>query len=94
MAQGAGVTPWTVLAQTPRLWTATCDDGGVAVARLGPKEARLEIVGFPLAAIRYNRVTMRGIVLGVVELFCKKAYAKDIPALYSARTLGIRLSWA
>jgi hypothetical protein len=94
MAKTVGVTPWTVLAQTPRLWAATCDDGAVGVQRLGPKEARVEIVGYPLAGLTYNRVTMRGIVLGVVSHFCSQAYAKEIPQLCTARTVGLRLSWA
>ena len=93
LAQGVGVTPWTVLAQTPRLWANTCDDGGVGVLRVGPKEARVEVVGFPLASLEYNRITMRGIVLGVVALFCTKAYAREIPALTTSRTIGLRLSW-
>ena len=94
LARGVGVTPWTVLAQAPRLWSNTCDDGEVGVLRLGPKEARVEFVGFPLAALKYNRVTMRGIVLAVAELFCAKAYAKEIPSLCSSRAIGMRLSWA
>ncbi|MGO8993150.1 MAG: serine/threonine-protein kinase [Polyangiaceae bacterium] len=93
MAQGVGVTPWTVLAQVPRLKSATLDDGFVAVARLGPKEARLEYVGYPLAGIRYNRVTWRGIVIGTVELFCQKAYVKEIPAQCDERSLVLTLSW-
>jgi hypothetical protein len=94
MAQGAGVTPWTILAQAPRLWERTCQGGGaIAVDRLGPKEARLEILGYPLASIRYNRITTRGIAQAVVELFCTKAYATEIASLCSARSVGLRLSW-
>jgi hypothetical protein len=93
LAKGSGATPWTVLAQTPRLVSATADDGAVAVARLGPKEARVEFVGYPLAGIRYNRITMQGIVLAVVELLCKKAYVKEIASMCSERCLGMRVSW-
>ncbi len=93
MAQGAGVTPWSALGQVPRFWSATCDDGFMGVAKLGPKEARVEVVGYPLAGIRYNRVTMRGITLGCVELFCQKAYVKEISAQCDHRTLVIKLSW-
>jgi hypothetical protein len=93
LAQGAGVNPWTILAQTPKMWDRTCKGGAVAVAKLGPKEARVEVVGYPLAGIPYNRVTFRGIVLAIVELFCQKAYIKEIPRLCDARCLGLRLSW-
>ena len=93
VAQSAGITPWSVLAQTARLWGQTCDEGFIAVARLGPKEARIEVVGYPLSGLRYNRVTFRGIMLGCIELFCQKAYVKEIPALCDKRSIGLRLSW-
>jgi serine/threonine protein kinase len=93
MAQGVGVTPWTALAQTPRFRAATLDGGFIGIAKLGPKEARVEYVGYPLAGIRYNRVTWRGIVIGTVELFCRKAYVKEMPAQCDQRTLVLKLSW-
>ena len=93
MVQGAGVNPWSILSQGQRLWDRTCRGGQVSVLKLGPKEARLEVVGFPLAALRYNRLTMRGIVSAVVDLFCDKAYVRELPALCNNRCLGYRLSW-
>ena len=93
LARGAGVTPWTILAQIQKIWDRTSKGGGVAVWKLGPKEARIEVVGYPLAHIRYNRITFRGIVLAVVELFCKKMYVSEVPTQCSRRTLGFRLSW-
>jgi hypothetical protein len=93
LAQGGGVTPWTVLAQATRLWQSTCDGGAIGVARLGPKEARVDMLGFPLASIRYNRFTMRGIAISVAALFCKKAYAKEVASLTDARSVVLQLSW-
>lgn len=94
LARGAGVTPWTILGQTQRIWDRTCMGGGaVAVWRLGPKEARAEVVGYPLAGIRYNRITFRGILCAIVELFCQKMYVQEIPELCTERSLGFRLSW-
>ncbi len=94
LAHGAGVTPWTMLGQMQRVWSRTFDGGGaVGVLRHGPKEARVRIVGYPLAGLHYNRVTMRGIVGGFVELFCEKLYVKEIPSYCDGRSLGMRLSW-
>jgi len=94
LAQGAGVTPWTMLAQTQRLWSRTFDGGGaVGVLRQGPKEACVRIIGYPLADIRYNRVTMRGIVSGFVAMFCERLYVREIPAYNDGRSQGLRLSW-
>ena len=94
LARGAGATPWTGLVQVNRLWARTCDGGALAVARLGPKEARMDAVGYPLAGITYNRVSFRGIIAAVVELFSQRAYVKEIPGLCSSNTLGMRISWA
>ena len=94
LAQGTGVTPWTVLAHATRLWQHTCDGGAIGIARHGPKEARIDIIGFPLAAIPYCRITMRGIALAVIELFCRKAYAREAPGLADARSIVMRVSWA
>jgi hypothetical protein len=95
LAQGAGVTPWTIMAQFHRAWTRMCDGGGaVGVQKRGPKEARVLVVGYPLAAMRYNRVTMRGIAAGFLEMFCEKAYVKEIPSYCDARSIGLRVSWA
>ena len=94
LSQGAGVTPWTILSQIQRVWERTFKGGGqVGVVRLGPKDARFEIIGYPLARLRYNRVTMRGIVHGFVELFCTKTYVKELPKLCDARCIGLHLSW-
>lgn len=94
LAKNAGVTPWTVLAQTPRIMAQTIDDGAVAIAKMGPKDARVEILGYPLASLRYNRITMRGILQGAIELFCRKAYSRELPELCDHHSLGIHLSWA
>jgi hypothetical protein len=93
LARGAGATPWTILAQADRFWERTCKGGAIGVFKLGPKEARIEEIGFPLARFRYNRVTMRGIVTAVVSLFCEKVYVSEIPALCTSSTLGLRASW-
>ena len=93
LAQGVGVTPWTMLAQVPRLWGRTCLGGAIAIARLGPKEARVEVVGYPLAGLTYSRTTFRGIAHAGIELFCQKVYVKEVRALCDERSLGFRLSW-
>jgi hypothetical protein len=93
LATNAGVTPWTIFSHVNRLWSNTCKGGGVAVWELGPKEARVEIVGFPLARYRYNRVTMRGIIQASVEMFCKKVYAKEITLACDDMELAFRVSW-
>jgi hypothetical protein len=93
LATNIGVTPWTILSQAHRLWASTCTGGGLEIWELGPKEARIDIVGFPLARYRYNRVTIRGIVQTVAERFCTKVYAREISEACNDTDLAFRVSW-
>ena len=94
-AMSTGVTPWTVMAQFQRFWERIASGGGaVEIRKLGPKEARIELVGWPCAEIRYVRVAMRGVLLGVFALFSRQAFMHEVPALCTKTTLGYRAQWA
>jgi hypothetical protein len=94
LARGAGVTPWTVLVRLQELWGRIWLGGGVQVVKLGPKEARIEIAGWPVAASDYCRTALRGVIPSVTDLFCHKSYANEIARLTTKTSLGYRLSWA
>jgi hypothetical protein len=89
----SGVTPWSVLERYQKLWERYFDGSAIAVYKLGPKEARAEVVGFPLARIGYIQVGVGGIMRGVTELVAKRVYVQRVAALCSSSTLGYRLSW-
>jgi hypothetical protein len=94
LAAGLEITPWNAFSQFNRLWERTWVGGGVGIFRLGPKEARMEIVGWPCSGANYIRHAMRGVVVGMLEMFCTKAYAQDLPAYCTSSTLGYRCAWA
>jgi hypothetical protein len=94
LARNAGITPWTALPRLQELWSRIWIGGGVCVVKLGPKEARIEIAGWPCAKSTYCRVAMRGVLPGVLDLFCTKSYARDVPKLASDSTLAYVISWA
>jgi hypothetical protein len=94
LAKGAGVTPWAILPQFMAIWYRTWIGGGVALYRVGPKDARIEIGGWTCSRATYCRVAMRGVLQGLTELFCERAYVRDIPALCTPLTLGYRIAWA
>jgi hypothetical protein len=37
---------------------------------------------------------MRGVVCGMLEMFCTRVYMTDMPRLCTATTLGYRIAWA
>jgi hypothetical protein len=94
VAAASNMTPWTILHRFDKLWARVAVGGAVGVAKLGPKEARVELLGFPVAKIRYNRVATRGILRGMVGLFCNSVWVHELPALCSQSTLGYRIQWA
>lgn len=94
LAKQAGVTPWSILSQVPRLWERVWRGGGIAVHKRGPKDAILEVIQWRAAAIPYVRHSLPAVVEGVVELFCTKAYVNDVSSLTSDTSIGLRLQWA
>jgi hypothetical protein len=94
LAQQAGVTPWTIFSQMHRLWDRVWVGGGLAVYKVGPKEAVVEAIRWRVAEIPYVRYTMPAVTLGIVEMFCQKAFVHDVPELASHSSLGMRVQWA
>jgi len=93
-AKQAGLTPWMGLGQSDRLYERLFQGGSVKLVKLGPKEARMEVVNNPLFALAYFRNGFRGIVCAGAQMFCEKVYAHELPKLTSATTLGLSISWA
>jgi hypothetical protein len=93
-AKGSGVTPWTVLGQIGRLWDRTFQGGGGAsLTKLGPKEARAELIGLPLMAVPYFRHAYRGAFIAALELFCEKVYVTEVHNRQSDVSGAYRISW-
>jgi hypothetical protein len=93
MAREAGVTPWTVLPHLQRFWDRAYQGGGLRITKLGPKEARGEVVQARLCDSVYFRHALRGLLVGVLELFCQKAYISILPVQDSA-SITYKMQWA
>jgi len=93
MAKAAGVTPWTVLPQYSRLYQRGVQGGAVAVFKLGPKDARIEIVQCELFDIPYFRTAFRGVLQGIAGLFCRTSFIHDVPTAERG-TAAYRFQWA
>jgi hypothetical protein len=96
VAGEAGATPWVPLARAGTIVDRVFrGGGGLQVERLGPKEARVDLVGIPLCSSAYFRGALRGQIQAGCELFCRRCYARQIevhPAVEGAAAL--RVSWA
>ncbi len=94
-ARKAGiVTPWVGVTKFAQIYARSFRGGGARVVKLGPKEARIEVVGQPLAAIPYFRVAHRGLIRAGTHFFAAQAFCNDVQSLCTSTTLGYRLVWA
>jgi hypothetical protein len=94
LAGAAGMTPWHLAKQGEKMWPRMYDGGAFTTTLLGPKEGRIEIMGFPPAVIPYSRIAWRGVILGATELFSTRAYVNEIPRACTSTNLAYRVSWA
>jgi hypothetical protein len=94
MAKESGVTPWTVSLSFQRFWERGYDGGGISVTKLGPKEGRVDIVQVRLCDCRYYRNALRGLLTGVLEPFCTKAYVTERPGMRAPASVSLRIQWA
>jgi hypothetical protein len=92
-ARGVGVTPFTALGQAPKFWARTFVGSEVQLDRLGPKDLRLTLAGFPFAQIAYNRVTFRGILQSLVMPLCRSASVREARECAGPASIGWRVAW-
>jgi hypothetical protein len=93
-ARAAGaVTVWSMLAKFGQVYTRNFRGGGAAVTRMGPKDARIDVLGLPLAAVPYFRMAYLGSVRAAVDFFAQRAVVAEIRQACSDSTLCFRAPW-
>jgi hypothetical protein len=84
---------FSVLTKADRLWDRAFDGGALAIFRLGPKEARIDIIGLPFAHLTYPRLAIRGVITGVLRLLVKTVYVNDVTTFSTGNMLSYSISW-
>jgi hypothetical protein len=94
LANDSGLTPWVGLKQFGRIYDRLFIGGGTCVTKVGPKDARIEIVGLPLAGIPYFRNGYRGVIRAGFQLFgVRSPYVTLLPKHCTSTSLGFRAAW-
>jgi hypothetical protein len=93
MANGAGVTPWTVLPHLQRFWDRGYQGGGCEITRLGPKDAKLAVAWCALVESHYYRNALRGLTTSVLSLFCEKVYVREPNGTRATGSLSLHAQW-
>lgn len=94
LSRAAGASPWTVLPLFQRFWLRGFDGGGIAVYKLGPKDAQIDCFAVEVNDVRYFRNALRGLVIGVLELFTAKMYVKELSGAREPGSVHYRAQWA
>ncbi len=77
-ARMVGLTPWLLLGQFERLWERLMTGGGVALYKVGPKDARVEIYNLPLARFPYFRSAFCGVISTGIRLGAGRAVSVKV----------------
>jgi hypothetical protein len=93
LAKGAGVNPWTLVPYFQRFWNRGYDGGGAHAIKKGPKDLHIGLVDCPLLESKYYRAALRGLVAGVIELVCTKAYVHERPVAQPRSAILFRVQW-
>ena len=95
MATNAGVTPWTLLPKGNQLYSRLFQGGGgTRILKLGPKEARADIVGVPILTVPYFRNAIRGLYQAGISVFCTRCYVHEVARPSPLPSIVLRISWA
>jgi hypothetical protein len=94
LAGQLGVSPWSALGQTYKLWTRSWRGGGVVARRVAEQAATLEIVSSAaIVGSRFFRGSFRGAVAAGIAPLCKRALVVEREESRSATSVLLRVSW-
>ncbi|HEY3817748.1 MAG TPA: hypothetical protein VGL81_11280 [Polyangiaceae bacterium] len=93
MANGSGVTPWTILPHLQRFWDRGYKGGGCQITRHGPKDAHLALERCAFANSHYHRNALRGLASSVLALFCQKVYVQEQAGPRPDGSLVLHAQW-
>jgi hypothetical protein len=89
-----GATPWTILMKLGRVWDRTFQGGGYALYKVGPKDARCELLNTPLARFGYYRNAQRGAFVMAASIFAQRAFCSLVPRRSGNDRLAFSIAWA
>ena len=90
---GNVASPWFAASLVHRNWGRVWQGSAMAVDRLGPNDAFVELAGWPAAQIGFARVALRGALRGTIEYFCRRAQLSEVRHLRTETSLGFRVTW-
>jgi hypothetical protein len=92
-AIGFGIDPWSILPRTQAIVDRLLFGASASVVRVGPKDAKLEIHGAPIAAFEYVRSGWAGMIESGLDLVTRKAYCRDTSPNDTTTVASYLVTW-
>jgi hypothetical protein len=94
LAGQLGASPWIALGQCHKLWLRSWRGGGIAVRKVGPLVASVQVFDSAVvASSRFFRGSFRGAVARGIEPFCERALVVEVDERRTATSFVLRASW-
>jgi len=93
-ALGVGITPWSLLPRVQSVLDRLLLGSTVAIYKVGPKDARIEMHGIPIAQYAYVRSGWAGMIEGGMDLVCRKSFVKDVSRPRTETVAMYLVTWA
>ena len=88
-----GVNIWAVLERFHVAFGRLLQGGASAVYQLGPKDARVECYGVPMASIPYFRAGWEGMFESTLQLVTRRVYTKQVTPFQTDDRVAFHISW-
>lgn len=93
LAGSVGLSPFTPLARSAKLFARNFRGGAVGVYKVGPSEARFEVLGVPIAASASHRDNICGAILDGARPFASDVRVNEINHRRTPTSYAIRIRW-
>lgn len=92
-ALGDCVSFWTVLPRVPSFIARNVQGGECAIFKLGPKDARIELHGIPIARYAYVRSGWAGMFESTLGLLKRKVLVRELPKQRRPTVASFEIAW-
>mgnify|MGYP003429131795 FL=1 len=83
-----------VIGRCPTLMSRLVKGGACAVYKLGPKDARIELHGVPIARYAYVRAGWAGMIEGTLSMVARGVTVRDRSRINSDTIAAFGVSWS
>ena len=93
LAGSIGLSPLTPLARSAKVFARNFRGGAIGVYKVGPSEARYEVLGAPVAISPCHRDNICGAILDGARAFASDVRVSELPQKRTPTSYAFRIRW-